>query len=168
MKHEEKLIAIFQGVDFLLLIALPLRRPPSFEKVSKLRRNIPDMQKAERLDGTIDVINKLGYTVVTRDHFEFPQEIHEAPDQVKSSENDFTRNIFSYTLFTLKIQKFLCTVTAIESFISVCILFYYSDYLYSKNEILFIISRCTNMRYSLAVILTTQLMILFFRILFVK
>ena len=82
MKLEDKLITIFQGVDFLLLIALSLRRPPSFEKVSKLRRTIPDMRKAEILDGTIEVINKLGYTVVTRDHFEFPQEIQEAPDQV--------------------------------------------------------------------------------------
>ncbi|KAI6657959.1 hypothetical protein LOD99_15676 [Oopsacas minuta] len=79
LSPEQKMVNIYRGVDFLLLIALPLRRPKNFEKVSKLRRS--ELVEVEKLEGTHDVIKKLGYTVMTKDHFEFPLEVIQAPDQ---------------------------------------------------------------------------------------
>ena len=81
---EDKMLAIYSGVDLLLLVALPLRRPQVFEKVAKLRKRDPTLVKAEKLEGTHDVIRKLGYTVITQDHYEFPPEVTVAPDQVDS------------------------------------------------------------------------------------
>ena len=83
----EKLAAIYRGVDLLLLVALPLRRPSVFEKVAKLRKRETSLVEAEKLEGTHDVIRKLGYTVITQDHYEFPPEVIAPPDQVGMFEN---------------------------------------------------------------------------------
>ena len=82
LSSEDKMLAIYMTIDFLLTIVLPLRRPPRFEEFSKLRRKIPKMIEAEKLEGTQDVIVKLGYSRITDDHFEFPPEVTKPPDQV--------------------------------------------------------------------------------------